>query len=276
MDVVVAAHNEESVITGCLDRLAESRAVRRVVVVANGCTDRTAELARTHPSAPEVLVVPEPGKAAALNLGDGRCETFPRAYLDADVELSGRGLDSLATAIGERDAHAAVPSVRMELTHSSWLVRRYYAVWQALPAVGASSAGRGVYVLSKAAHERVFPLPDGLISDDGYVSRRVPPHERVEATEAVVVVRAPRDARSLIRRRQRVQRGNAGLHRPRSMSPGTGVRTVAHLVRDGRAGAFDAVVFVAVTALARAAAKLRRGRANDWGFDASSRSSAPG
>ncbi|PPK62568.1 glycosyltransferase [Actinokineospora auranticolor] len=266
MDVVVPAHNEEAGISACLDRLAESTAVGKVVVVANGCADRTAEVARAHSSAPDVVVLGTAGKAAALNAGDARCTGFPRAYLDADVELGGRALDALAAAAARPEFEAAVPAARIDLTGASWAVRRYYAVWQRLPAVHRSSAGRGVYVLDARAHDRLFPLPGDLISDDGHVSASI--ERRVVVPEAVVTVRAPRDLGSLVRRRQRVHSGNARL--VRAAGPPTGVRTVVGLLRDRQAYMADVAVFLAVTIAARAMANLRRGPI-DWGTDHSSR-----
>ncbi|WP_018683780.1 glycosyltransferase family A protein [Actinokineospora enzanensis] len=266
MDVVVPAHNEEHGITACLDRLAAATEVTRIVVVVNGSTDRTEELARKHSSRPDVIVVEQPGKVGALNAGDARCSGFPRAYLDADVELDGAALDALARAARGGDAEAAVPTARIDLTGASWPVRRYYAVWQRLPAVHRSSAGRGVYVLERAAHDRLFPLPADLINDDGHVSGQVP--RRVVVADAVVVVRAPRDVRSLVRRRRRVHHGNTRLSRPGA--PATGLSTVFGLLRTRQAYVADVAVFLLVTLFSRLAVAARRGPV-DWGTDKSTR-----
>ncbi|WP_434318700.1 glycosyltransferase [Leifsonia sp. P73] len=74
--VVIAAHDEEAVLGACLRSLLSEGVERdRIVVVANGCSDRTAEVARDH----GVVVVEreEPGKAAALNAGDAVAHGFP-------------------------------------------------------------------------------------------------------------------------------------------------------------------------------------------------------
>jgi 1,2-diacylglycerol 3-beta-glucosyltransferase len=69
--VMVAARNEETVLAPTLQALKQDRRDRdTIVVVADRCTDRTAEIARQHGA----LVVDrglsaEPGKAAALNEG---------------------------------------------------------------------------------------------------------------------------------------------------------------------------------------------------------------
>src|SRR3954447_19697398 len=88
VSVVVPAHDEEAVIGRCLDTLLAGARPGEldVVVVANACTDRTAEVAGR--AGVRVLATPKPGKANAIRLGDAECVTFPRIYLDADVELS--------------------------------------------------------------------------------------------------------------------------------------------------------------------------------------------
>jgi hypothetical protein len=87
----------------------------------------------------------------------------------------------------------------------------------------------------------------------------------------VVVVRPPRDLASLVRRRLRVQAGNAELDRiaPGSSGGGAGLGTVWRLLRARRVGALDAAVFAAITALVRLRAAVG-GRVR-WGTDTSSR-----
>ncbi|GAB3911511.1 hypothetical protein GCM10029964_117600 [Kibdelosporangium lantanae] len=77
VSVVIAAHNEESVIARCLRTLSGSAKPGEldVVVVANGCTDRTAQIARAERA--RVVETPTAGKANALNLGDKECRAFP-------------------------------------------------------------------------------------------------------------------------------------------------------------------------------------------------------
>src|ERR1700682_6135663 len=86
--VIIAAHNEEKVLARCLDALlADSRPGElEVLVVANGCTDRTVEIARSY-GIVGVIEIPEASKHAALNAGDAAATVFPRAYLDADITI---------------------------------------------------------------------------------------------------------------------------------------------------------------------------------------------
>ena len=61
-----------------------------VIVVANGCTDDTAKVAASFGPAVRVLSIPVASKREALVAGDRAARSFPRVYVDADVEL-GRG-----------------------------------------------------------------------------------------------------------------------------------------------------------------------------------------
>ena len=78
--VVIPAHNEARVIARCLDSLRTQAGNEiEVVVAANGCTDDTAALARAHRGLPNLQVVdlPEPSKARALNAGDRVVSALP-------------------------------------------------------------------------------------------------------------------------------------------------------------------------------------------------------
>ena len=97
--VVIAAHNEESVIGRCLDALLDQQASTpfQIVVSANGCTDRTAEVAASR--GVSVVDRPEAGKPGALNAGDRLAGGFPRCYLDADIVVPTGGIAALAAAL---------------------------------------------------------------------------------------------------------------------------------------------------------------------------------
>ena len=79
--VVIPAHNEESVLARCLDTLlADSKSSGlEIVVVANGCTDRTVEIAKNSAMEISVVEILQASKHAALNAGDKRRRSF-RAF----------------------------------------------------------------------------------------------------------------------------------------------------------------------------------------------------
>lgn len=149
VSVVVPAHNEEAVIAGNLSRLLAGTAVGEfdVVVVANACTDRTAALARL--AGARVVETPVPGKPHALRLGDDACRTFPRIYLDADVELDAESVRALVVACGTPGVLACAPVPQLDLAHVGWLTRRVHHVHDRLVAPTRVLAGAGVYVLTQ-------------------------------------------------------------------------------------------------------------------------------
>ena len=278
--VVVPAHDEEAVIGRCLDRmLREARPDEfRVVVVANGTTDRTLEVARAagHALGHEVrtLDLPEPSKIAALRAGIGLADGAV-VVVDADVELSTRALRAVAEALAAERPVVVAPTLQVDASRSSWPVRRYYRTWTALPYVARSMVGSGVFALNGAALDRLGELPD-VTNDDGWVRRRFSLDERVSVAETFVA-HAARTTGALVGRRARIINGNRTLDGTLGERDegGNGLRDLVGAVRGGLVGPLDAVVFLAVTVASRVVATRRRVRGDvGWYQDTTSRVAA--
>jgi glycosyltransferase involved in cell wall biosynthesis len=277
VSIVVPAHNEEAVIVSNLRRLLDGSAPGEfdVIVVANACSDRTAEAAR-QVGGVQVLETPVPGKPNALRLGDSQCATFPRIYLDADVELDARSVRELLAACAEPGILACAPTPELDLAGAGRVVTRVHRVHEALIAPQRALAGAGVYVLTEPGHDRVFPIPD-VISDDGLVHASFAPHERVVVRTARSLVRPARTVSAYLNRRVRVRRGNRQLAELGRSAP-EGRLTLGHLgrlVRARRVSLLDGGCYLAVLTLDRALTRLRRGSGDVWASDASSRASLP-
>lgn len=282
--MVIPAHDEQAVIGRLLARLAVAReqapagaSARQheldLVVVCNGCSDRTADVARGFAGV-RVLETPVPSKVEALRLADETVPGCPRIYLDADVELDRDDLLRLAEAVSHGPVLAA--SARRVLPRdgvSPW-VRWYYDVWEQLPQVRSGIFGRGVIALSDEGFRRVQGLTVGM-SDDLVMSAAFTADERLVLDTVTVRVHPPRTVRDLVRRRARVATGTSQAyqdgHGLREDSR-TSVRDLLGLARTPRL-AVRLPVFVAVTLLARrmAAAAVRRGDYRTWHRDESSR-----
>ncbi|MET8156568.1 glycosyltransferase [Sphaerisporangium sp. NPDC005289] len=104
--VIIPAHNEARVIGRLLSRLlAEaSKDEFDVVVVANGCDDDTASVARGF--GVRVVETPVPSKREALRLGDEAAAAHPRVYVDADIEMGTADLRALRDALLDGTADA--------------------------------------------------------------------------------------------------------------------------------------------------------------------------
>lgn len=212
--VVIPAHNEERQIARCLAALTEGTppGELEILVVCNGCTDRTAEIARSFGPSVRVLETPIASKSLALQLGDQAAKGFPRFYVDADVLLSFESVQRVAEALREGRALAAAPRLRVDLTGRSWLVRAYYEIWLALPYHTESMIGSGVYCLSKEGRTRFHEFPD-LISDDGFVRLQFAPGERITVQSAEFVIKPPETLRGIISVKTRSQKGAIQLRR---------------------------------------------------------------
>jgi glycosyltransferase involved in cell wall biosynthesis len=275
--VVIPAHDEAAVIGRCLDALfgGFERGELDVVVVCNGCTDRTADVVRSSGHRVRVVELAEAAKPAALRAGDAAASTFPRLYLDADVVLPG----SAARRVLERlkdGAIAARPPIRYDAEASSAPVQSYYRARSRLPAVLGSLWGAGVYGLSAAGRRRFGAFPD-VIADDFFVDGLFEADE-VEIVDCPpVLVRAPRSSRDLVRVLRRVYLGKG----ERASAPdrdGRAPETIGFTLRDlgrlaGRSpvAALDAATYAAFATGGRLAVALGGPAADGWGRDHASR-----
>lgn len=275
--IVIAAHNEASVIGRCLDGVFATAAPGEfdVTVVANGCTDATAELAAARTGV-RVLDLPEPGKAAALNAGDEVAQGYPRVYLDADIVISTDGIRALCESTARWPAVS--PRREVDVSHSPVLVRGYYAINARLPVFRHALFGRGVIALSAEGRGRFGRFPD-LLADDLYVDSLFTAAEKRELDSVCTRVAAPRRTVDLVRRLVRVRRGNATL---RAVQPdrtdfhGAGRRRARmswlnDVVLRDPALLPAAICYAAITALAVVLARGQQRPDSAWGRDDSSR-----
>ncbi|MEI5672940.1 MULTISPECIES: glycosyltransferase [unclassified Nocardioides] len=276
--VVVAAHDEEQVIERTLGALLAGAdpGELEVVVVANGCTDRTADRAR-RVAGVTVLESERPSKTEALRRGDRVATAFPRIYLDADIPTSVTAVRRLCAALDGTGAPlVAVPSRRVDVTGRPWPVRAYTAVHLRLPVVENGLFGRGMIALSEAGRGRFTDFPD-VVADDLFLDSLFTDAERVRLPDVATTVEAPLRTGDLVRRLVRVRRGNAELRR-RPTTPGAVVRRSERsawlrdvvLPRPWLAPA--ATVYVALTGWAALQARrVPPAGAAAWGRDASTR-----
>ena len=271
--VVIPAHNEQRVLGRCLAALADHEL--DVVVVANACTDGTADVARA--AGVRVIETATPGKAHAMNLGDAECAVFPRLYLDADIELTSAGVRDLVKALSADGVLAAAPTPRTDFSGVSWPVRRFQSVLDRLLGDRVDGlSGAGAYLLSEQAHDRVFPMPVDVIADEAHLLRWFAGEERVAVAAVTVAVRPPRSVAALVRRRARVRLGNQQLA-ARGLSGSEAPLRLNRLVRLVRAGdvpPLDAGCFLAILLADRLTALARRmlRRETAWSQDRTTRS----
>jgi glycosyltransferase involved in cell wall biosynthesis len=276
--VIIAAHNEESVLGGCLEALerGRARAPFEVIVSANGCTDATAQIASERGAT--VIDRAEPGKASALNAAEQSAPSHPHIFLDADITVPSGAVDALVRALDATSGRlAAVPRRRVLVEGRPWPVRCFYAINTRLPVYRTGLFGRGMIAVSEEGRHRFDRFPT-MIADDLFLDSQFGAEEKVEVPEVEVTVEAPYTTRDLLRRLVRVRRGNAAMRAAaangdvdsavRDADRWAWLRVVVlrepHLV-------FAAVPYLAITVAAALLARRAPGSQTPWGRDESTR-----
>jgi hypothetical protein len=210
--VVIPARNEEAVIGRCLRALLDAAAPGEleVVVVCNGCADGTSAVARAIDPTVTVVELPESSKVAALNAGDDIARTFPRFYVDADVELTTEALRTVTQVMTSENVPCAAPSPWFALSDRRWLIRQFYDIWQRLPYLNSGVVGTGVYALSADGRRHFHRFP-ALTADDQFVMQLFPSDQRRCLSQCTFTVHPPTTLRGLVQMRTRAYRGNIEL-----------------------------------------------------------------
>ncbi len=189
LSVIVPASNEEGYIGHCLAALYASPCPgAEVIVVANGCRDRTADVARGTASVAvaagwdlRVIDLPKGSKPGALNEGDSDARHGMRVYLDADVIVSPGLLAALAVALTGAEARYASGTPRIPRANSA-VTRAYARFWQDLPFNQTAAPGYGLFAVNAAGRTRWGAFPT-IISDDTFVRLQFTPDERVQVPD---------------------------------------------------------------------------------------------
>ena len=269
-NVIIPAYNEQTLLGRLLEALlAPSPTRAHIVVACNGCVDETAEIARSHDVT--VLDLPVASKAAALNAADAIVDpTRSTFYVDADVVVSRKVLDELAALLRDGPSLAVTPVAVPRCIGRPYPVRAFYRIWQRLP-YATSERLAGVIGLSSLGRARFDQFPDAL-ADDLYLQTRFETGERRIVEGTCFTMEAPHRTGELLRVLTRVHLGNAQLARSGTSAPRQGLLPLATLVVSEPKRLPDALVYAALTILAKrqAQSRLRRG-VIAWATDNSTR-----
>lgn len=266
--VIIPAHDEAGVIGRTLTALAPLADTDvDVIVVCNGCSDETADIARSFAGV-TVIETAVGSKTHAMNLGDAAATTWPRLYLDADIDISPAAVCDVFAALAEPGALAARASYVYDVVGATWPVRSYYRARSRIPGPERRLWGAGGYAAGEVGHARFERFP-AVTADDSWFDEQFDVEEkRVVATEPMRV-RTPRNASALIAVLSRQRRGYVEIGI--ASSARTRGRELARSVRAPRDAAdLGWYVFFTLVSRRRAAAALRAG-GKRWERDSSSR-----
>jgi glycosyltransferase involved in cell wall biosynthesis len=259
--VIIPAHNEAAVIARCLAAIladAPDKHAMQIIVAANGCSDDTADVARTAAPDAVVLDIAEGSKTLAMNAAHGIAQHFPRIFLDADVQCSYAALAATAQALRQPGVMAAAPALKMDLSRSNWPARAYYRVWLTQPYVKRALVGSGCFGLSQEAYDRIGDFPP-VTGDDIWVYSRFTEDERrsvthdAEGRPVFFLVSPPRRAIDQIRVETRRRLGNEQLLRDYPSPHYSGSNRPSDLrdaLREG-ASVLDIAIYLAIKVMVR-------------------------
>lgn len=276
ISIVVPAHNESSVIARNLNAWVNHAdpGELEIIVVCNGCTDNTSEIARRFGPAVRVIESDVASKTHALNLGDKSARGFPRIYADADIFLTVDAIRALVHRLGQGDVFVVAPTADVNPTNCSWLIRRYFEIRAQLPSAKEGIGGSGVYCLSEAGRKRFAQFPD-IIADDTFVRLQFKPHERATLATVKSTVFPACRIRQLIAVRTRAYAGTFQLSRhfpelESNKSPSNN-RALTRLIFNPRYW-FGLFIYIYVNIAARIRARVSPLRGSSrWARDLSSR-----
>jgi glycosyltransferase involved in cell wall biosynthesis len=179
LTIVIPALNEEdaigSTIQRCLDARERIRQVGRVrdveiIVVSDGSTDRTAEIATEiaarEPAISVIVFERNRGYGAAIKEGFARGRGELVSFLDADGTCDPNYFGELCQVIQAEHAAVALGS-RMQPGNQMPRLRRlgntlYALLLGSLSGKDVSDTASGMRVLRRDALDALYPLPDGL------------------------------------------------------------------------------------------------------------------
>ncbi len=268
--IIIPAFNEEAIIGQTLSRLKEEAQVGEfdIIVACNGCTDKTATIAKEANPFVKVLTTEIAGKTNALNMALKITNTFPVIFLDADIDICATALRRLVHRINWSEAYLAYGSATFKTENSNIAVQAFYRAWAENPYFDKKKMG-GVFAVSYMGLKELGQFPD-VLNDDEYV-RRTLIKNSVWVQAAPYIVQAPRNLWSLIKVRSRVYRGNAALENNAQAlgeyKKSSNAKTFLTRLIKTPARWIDAIIFAFVTAGAHSLNWFRKQSSTNTGWD---------
>ncbi len=212
LSIIIPAHNEATVVERTLKSILANQIDRplQIIVVANGCTDETANVVRRFSDKIEVVETPVGSKTHALNLGDRVAKYDLRAYLDADIELSPNALQDVVNTFNDPTIHLAMPRAKHLYRGHNPFLAGYYAIWRSMPYVRRGAMGGGFYCIDKELRSRFREFPS-ITADDKFIRNLAKPHERRVVETCFATVTMPQSFGMLLKVKTRWTYGNLEL-----------------------------------------------------------------
>jgi len=175
LTIVIPAYNEEQAVAAIIERTVAAREPIvaqspvedvEIIVVSDGSTDRTAEIAARYDDVRVIAFERNRGYGAAIKRGFEESSGELVGFLDADGTCDPNFFATLCNALVEANASAAIGS-RMGPQSRMPAIRRlgnrvYALILSALSNKVVTDTASGMRVIRRDALPQLYPLPDGL------------------------------------------------------------------------------------------------------------------
>ena len=175
LTIVIPALNEEDAVGSTIERTLAARECIRaqspvteveIIVVSDGSTDRTAEIAAGYADVRLIVFEQNRGYGAAIKEGFRQGTGDLVGFLDADGTCDPAFFATLCSTLIEEEASVAIGS-RMGSGSRMPAIRRlgnrvYALILSALSNRVVTDTASGMRVIRRNVLERLYPLPDGL------------------------------------------------------------------------------------------------------------------
>jgi glycosyltransferase involved in cell wall biosynthesis len=277
--VIIPAYNEEKLISQTLNYLLADDYLSNIeiLVVCNGCYDKTYEnvnryIEENQSSLNEksitllVTLIEEASKTNAINIGVIQTVAEIKILLDADIEMTGQGIETLVDELIERKLKGLTPKVTFSYQYSSFFVRQYYNI-ASQSFYNTKYRLSNVIALSPEGVSTLGTLPK-IIADDEYIRRLFSDSEVSISDNCAYTFICSKTLGSLLQVLTRVERGNIQLtqfsHKFKVTCKVKGYRSFSIL-------SFPFFMIIKFLIKIRAKFQLARGNIFQWERDESNR-----
>ena len=159
ISIIIPAYNEEKYIESTLQSIAQQTFKdHETIVVANGCTDKTIEIAKKYPC--KIIEIGEPNVRRARNKGAEAASHKILLFIDADTRLSP---NTLSTISNEFSRATAVATALWQPNHA---LLRYRLIF------GLRNLIHRYHLYHGSAAGTIIAWKDNLLNAGGFDSSR--------------------------------------------------------------------------------------------------------
>jgi glycosyltransferase involved in cell wall biosynthesis len=186
LSIVIPAYNEEDAIAAIIERTLAARpfiadaaglSAVEVIVVSDGSSDRTAQIAGQYDEALLIAYEKNRGYGAAIKQGFEVASGDLLAFLDADGTCDPRFFVQLCNAMANEDADVVLGARLGEESEMPRLRRlgnrAYAALINAWGGTNITDSASGMRVIRRSSLPRLYPLPDGMHFTPAMSSRAI-------------------------------------------------------------------------------------------------------